>query len=264
MNPLDSLPDEDHPIEMGDDGETPDVYLSHAEVMNLLEHGEIIKQHGIMSDSSNYTFLITLQHEEATLPAIYKPRRGERPLWDFPDGTLCLRERAAFLTSQVLGWDVVPPTVLREGFLGMGSMQFYVDHDPELHYFRLDDRFLPQLMRLCLFDVLVNNAERKGGHCIVDAGGHLWGIDHGITFNEEPKLRTVIWDFTGQPIPTELLDDVRQLCALLEQPSDYQTALEALLDKRERHAFRQRIHQVLQEGLFPLPSDRQNYPWPPI
>lgn len=95
-------------------------------------------------------------------------------------------------------------------------------------------------------------------------GGHLWGIDHGITFNEEPKLRTVIWDFTGQPIPTELLDDVRQLCALLEQPSDYQTALEALLDKRERHAFRQRIHQVLQEGLFPLPSDRQNYPWPPI
>jgi hypothetical protein len=247
-----------------DDGETPDVYLSHAEVMNLLEHGEIIKQHGIMSDSSNYTFLITLQHEEATLPAIYKPRRGERPLWDFPDGTLCLRERAAFLTSQVSGWDVVPPTVLREGFLGMGSMQFYVDHDPELHYFRLDDRFLPQLMRLCLFDVLVNNADRKGGHCIVDAGGHLWGIDHGITFNEEPKLRTVIWDFTGQPIPTELLDDVRQLCALLEQPSDYQTALEALLDKRERHAFRQRIHQVLQEGLFPLPSDRQNYPWPPI
>ena len=256
-DPLLSEPDESK-------NKREDVYLAHDDVMNILEHGEIIQQHGIMGDSSNYTFLVTLQYEAATLPAIYKPRRGERPLWDFPNGTLCQRERASYLTSQALGWDIVPPTVLKEGFLGLGSLQFYVDHDPDMHYFRFDESLLPQLMRVCVFDILVNNADRKGGHCIVDSGGHVWGIDHGITFNEEPKLRTVIWDFTAQSIPSDLLKDVRKLCDQLEQPSDYRAELEQLIDKRELRAFRQRIDEVLKEGLFPLPSDRQNYPWPPI
>jgi uncharacterized repeat protein (TIGR03843 family) len=239
--------------------------ITSAQALAVLERGTVEEEVGLLRYSSNYTFLITLCLEDTELSAVYKPRRGERPLWDFPEGTLCQRELAAYLTSEALGWEVVPPTVLREGSRGVGSMQFFVSHDPEQHYFTLDETHAPQLMKLSLFDVLVNNADRKGGHCLLDATGHIWGIDHGITFNAQHKLRTVIWDYAGQPIPAPLLSDVQQLAALLDDPaSAYRRQFDALLAPDELSAFRARIRRVLKTRLYPQPGPGPSYPWPPV
>src|SRR5690606_500174 len=149
--------------------------------------------------------------------AVYKPQRGERPLWDFPQGTLCRREQAAFLISEALDWHIVPPTVLREAQHGLGSVQLYIDHDPARHYFTIeaDEALRPQRQRIALLDVLINNANRKAGHGLIQETeeprevARLWGIDHGICFHVEPKLRTVIWEFGGTPIPEALKSDLR-------------------------------------------------------
>ena len=184
------------------------VSLNIETVYEVLDEGEMETNHGMLHYSSNYTFLVTMKKDDLCIPAVYKPRKGERPLWDFPDGTLCQRERASYLTSEALGWSIVPPTALREGAHGIGSVQFYIDHDPNINYFSLDENFAPQLARISVFDVLVNNADRKGGHILLDGQGQLWGIDHGISFNEDHKLRTVVWDFAGQTIPQPFMDDV--------------------------------------------------------
>lgn len=239
--------------------------LTSERLLEVLRNGTIIEEYGVMRWSSNYTFLLSLAHEDIETMVVYKPQRGERPLWDFPDGTLCYREVAAFETSRTLGWDVVPPTVLRDGPHGLGSIQFYIEHDPETNYFSFNESFYPQLRRIAAFDHLVNNADRKGGHCLVDAEGHLWGIDHGITFNIEHKLRTVIWDFAGQPIPAELLDDIQNLCALLDDPtSEYRKQLTELLSPQEITAFQRRVQHLLQTQHYPLPGRGPNYPWPPV
>lgn len=234
--------------------------------LEVLEQGQIETEHGLMRYSSNYTFLVTVKLADVALMAIYKPQRGERPLWDFPDGTLCYRERAAFLTSQELGWDLVPPTALRDGPRGLGSLQFFVDHDPQMNYFTFDADLIPQLRVMALFDYVVNNADRKGGHCLLDAQGHLWGIDHGITFHALPKLRTVIWDFAGQPIPDQLLADLDTLCGKLADPQHpYQRRLSDLLSRAEIDAFHARIRKVLRACIFPEPGHSgPNYPWPPV
>src|SRR5215510_4087159 len=176
----------------------------------LLMQGTMREESGMLRWSSNCTFLVSVADHEYKSMAVYKPQRGERPLWDFPDGTLCLREVAAFVVSDALGWQVVPPTVLRDGTRGIGSVQIYVQNNPDQNYFSLDETFMDQLRRFAAFDYLINNADRKGGHCLVGPGNHLWGIDHGIGFHTAPKLRTVIWDFAGQPIPAELLEDVHR------------------------------------------------------
>ena len=240
--------------------------VSIERVLEILERGALENEHGLMRWSSNYTFLVSVKEGDEELMAVYKPRRGERPLWDFPDGTLCQRERAAFLTSHQLGWQIVPPTVLREGPRGIGSVQFYVDHDPEMNYFSFDETLLPQAARICAFDVMVNNADRKGGHVLVDSQGHVWGIDHGITFNSAPKLRTVIWEFAGQPIPTDLLDDMQNLSAELENAdSAYYQALTELLTEREIAMFKSRTRHLLKTRKFPQPGPNgPNYPWPPV
>ena len=238
--------------------------LAAGQVLDILERGAFAEESGLLRWSSNYTFLVTICLDDVELSAIYKPRRGERPLWDFPDGTLCLRERAAWITSEALGWGLVPPTVLREGPRGTGSLQFFVPHDPEQHYFTLDETFAPQLIRLSLFDVVANNADRKGGHCLIDETGRLWGIDHGLTFNAEHKLRTVIWDFAGQPIPAPLLDDLAALEASIAAASPYQQELATLLDDGEIAALKARIRRLLKTGVFPRPGPGQNYPWPPV
>jgi uncharacterized repeat protein (TIGR03843 family) len=178
-------------------------------VTSLLERGEV-ELKGRMPWSSNATFLVGVCHEGAESDAIYKPRRGERPLWDFPGG-LYRREVAAYRLSVALGWDVVPETVLREDApLGEGSLQRFVDADFSEHYFTLLEReeLHPQLKRMAVFDLLANNADRKGGHCLLTEDQHVWGIDHGVCFHDEPKLRTVIWDFAGEPIPDDLMDAV--------------------------------------------------------
>jgi hypothetical protein len=193
---------------------------------------------------------------------VYKPQRGERPLWDFPDGTLCLREYGAFVVSQALGWELVPPTVLREGPYGLGSIQLYVDADPEEHFFYLRDLFPDEFMRVALFDVLVNNADRKGGHCLRDRFGHVWCIDHGLTFNSQPKLRTVIWDYAGQRIPRKLLHDLHEFKEQLANANEVSSSLERLLSAREMQMLQRRLDALLESGCFPHPGPGRNVPWP--
>lgn len=246
------------------DGETP-TPITIERVLDVLQRGSIQAEHGMLRWSSNYTYLVSICHEDVTVSAIYKPRKGERPLWDFPDGTLCLRERASFLTSQVLDWQIVPPTVLREGARGLGSFQFFIEHNPEVNYFSFDAALKPQLMRMALFDVLANNTDRKGGHCLLDEQGHVWGIDHGLTFHVQHKLRTVIWDFAGRPIPDDLLADVEALCsALTDAGGAYRKALSELLATAEINAFDARLRRLLRSRKYPVPGSGPNYPWPPV
>ena len=179
-----------------------------ADILHLLEKADINIE-GLVPWGSNYTFLVSICRETVAAQGIYKPRRGERPLWDFPAGTLCHRERAAFLVSQTIGWDIVPPTVLRQGPQGYGSLQYFIDHDPDQHYFTLKGQFEEQTQKIVLFDILINNADRKGGHVILDRQNQLWAIDHGICFHVDHKLRTVIWDFAGTLIPSKLLQDMQ-------------------------------------------------------
>lgn len=253
------------PSDKPDHDNSQAVSLTMDEVVAVLTEGAMAATHGMMRYSSNYTFLVSVEKDAYQIPAIYKPQKGERPLWDFPTGTLYMRERASYLTSAQLGWSVVPPTVVREGEHGVGSVQFFIEHDPEKHYFTFDERVAPQLARLCLFDVLVNNADRKGGHCLLDASGQLWGIDHGITFNEDHKLRTVIWDFAGQPIPQILIDDVQRLCSDLQTADNpFRCQLNTLLSPREIEAFQRRIDRVLNTKTFPTPGPGPNYPWPAV
>ncbi len=241
------------------------VPLSLDRVQEVLEQGELDTEHGILRWSSNYAFLVTIRLDNDEVNAVYKPQRGERPLWDFPDGTLCYRETAAFLTSRQLCWDLVPPTVLREGPRGLGSFQYFIEHDPQVNYFSFDETMFPQLKRMALFDYLINNADRKGGHCLVDYQGHLWGIDHGIAFNAVHKLRTVIWDFAGQPISEALLNDVSRLCGIFDDSSvPFTQQMQKLLSASEIRALQNRMRHVLKQRRYPLPGPGPNYPWPPV
>jgi hypothetical protein len=253
-----------------DQGNQPDEQLPATEasierVIALLMNGSMEIQ-GLMPDSSNYTFLTSIADDDLQGLAIYKPRRGERPLWDFPRGTLCQRETAAYVMSQALGWAVVPPTVLRDApEYGLGSVQLFIDADPQAHYFTLrgsdDDAF----RRIAAFDLIVNNADRKGGHILKDRDGHLWGIDHGITFHTDPKLRTVIWEFAGEAIPAALLADIRRVGEQLERSSDgLAEVLRELLAKAEIDALRRRIERILKRGRYPEPTGGRSMPWPPI
>jgi len=257
----DHTPSPEDPIPIDNDD---NLAITVERVVEVLEKGDVSTEHGAIQWSSNYTFLTSVCHDDIDIMAVYKPKRGERPLWDFPDGTLCNRERAAYLTSEALEWRIVPPTILRDGPRGYGSFQFYIDHDPNFTYFNFDESFLPQLMRLSVFDYLVNNADRKGGHCIVDAQEHVWGIDHGITFHSSNKLRTVIWNFSGEIIPDMLLQDVTKLCTLLQADSPFRRELESLLHPAEVKAFMRRIDRTLESKTFPVPGPGPNYPWPPV
>lgn len=189
---------------------------------------------------------------------VYKPHRGERPLWDFPDG-LYRREVGAYHLARAIGWDLVPPTVERDGPFGVGSVQWFVEADFEQHYFTLleDPVHHPQLRRMCAFDLVANSTDRKGGHVLVDDDGHLWGIDNGLCLHAEFKVRTVIWDFADEPLPGELADD---LAAFVEAP--LVPELVDLLDPFERDALCARANALLAEGRFPTDPTGRRYPWP--
>jgi hypothetical protein len=241
------------------------IELDYDAVLESLRSGEILEEHGLMRWGSNYTFLVSVRDEKHDFMAIYKPRMGERPLWDFPDGTLCQRETASFVLSEMLGWHIVPPTVLREAPRGAGSIQVFINHDPQRHFFTFDETHIPQIQRMALFDVLVNNADRKGGHCLLDETERVWGIDHGLTFHPAPKLRTVIWDYAGEPIPDELLTDLRMLCTKLDDDKHpQQQQFSELLNAAELRALSRRIDQLLQTGVYPMPGPGPNRPWPAI
>lgn len=215
---------------------------------------------------SNYTFLVEVTKEENTIPAVYKPTRGERPLWDFPVASLARRETAAYLVSQALGWQLVPPTVYRQELpLGPGSLQAFIDHDPEYHYFSFSPQDRQRLRPAALFDLLVNNADRKGSHILVDNDNHLWLIDHGICFHVEDKLRTVIWDFAGEAFPSSLSADLAAFSQKLQPSAELEAALSALLSQKEIRALHARAIRLLKSNRYPNPDpDERSYPWPPI
>jgi uncharacterized repeat protein (TIGR03843 family) len=231
-------------------------------VVTILAEGEIAVE-GRFLWGSNFTFLARLHHSAGEILAVYKPQRGERPLWDFPDGTLAAREVAAWQTSEHLGWRLVPPTVLRpEGPLGPGSLQAYLDLDPEHHYFTFDEAEKQQLRPAALFDVLVNNADRKGGHILIDRQNHVWLIDHGVCFHHEDKLRTVIWDFAGEPVPDALLESVDRFGGELAAGDGARALFGTLLAPEEVEALRARAAWIVDSGVFPLPGEDRPYPWP--
>ena len=214
--------------------------------------------------SSNYVYLARLCVGDQPFAAVYKPEAGEAPLWDFPTGRLYRREVAAYRLSRLLGWNAVPPTVARDGPHGIGSVQLYVEHDQEAHFFALRDsgNYVDQLQRFAVFDYLANNADRKGGHCLLDDEGRIWGIDHGLCFHTEYKMRTVIWDWAEDPIPEQLLDDVETAMQKLEDREDDAKALFEVLELDEVGAMIARASSLLQTRTFPLPGPHRSYPWP--
>lgn len=226
--------------------------------LELLTSGEV-EILGRMPYSSNATFLVDIEHDELRAQGIYKPLRGESPLWDFPDG-LYQREIAAFVTSEALGWDLVPPTIERELVHGVGSLQLFMPCIFEEHYFTLreeTDRYDDEFRAICAFDVVINNTDRKAGHCILGTDDKIWAIDHGVAFHHEFKLRTVIWDFVGEPLADERCDD---LWRFIDDPP---TALEELLSPFEREAMRTRATALGTARAFPRDdTGGRRFPWP--
>ncbi|MGH9273599.1 MAG: SCO1664 family protein [Acidimicrobiales bacterium] len=223
----------------------------------LIDHGEV-EVLGRMPWSSNATYLCEVRCGDDVHRAIYKPRRGERPLWDFPSG-LDHREVAAYELSHALGWDLVPYTVLREGPLGMGSLQAFVDADFEQHYFTLyeaEDHH-DALKAMCAFDLIGNNTDRKSGHVLLGLDGRIRGIDHGLMFHHEFKLRTVIWEFGGEAIPDRILSAASTLV-----DGGLPDRLAALLDPFERDAVVTRARALVDAGCFPIDETGRRYPWP--
>ena len=231
--------------------------------LDLLLTGELDVT-GQFTWGSNFTFLTKVRGQGRELDAVYKPQRGERLLWDFPAETLAGREVAAFLVSEALGWDLVPPTVFRpDGPLGPGSLQVHVTHDPEQHYFTFALETRERLRQVALFDLLVNNADRKGGHILLGDQAKLWLIDHGISFHAEPKLRTVVWDFVGEEFPAGLLLDLERLEKQLKSTTGLRKELAAYLSHEELAALSARLAQLLAEHRFPAPPEGvRATPWP--
>lgn len=214
--------------------------------------------------SSNYVYIARLCHGPLQLAAVYKPESGEMPLWDFPTGKLYRREVAAYRLSRFLGWNFVPPTVERDGPHGPGSVQLFIDHDPESHFFtqREDSRFVPQLLRMVVFDYVANNADRKGGHCLLDEQGQIWGIDHGLCFHTQYKMRTVMWDWAEDPIPDELLEELDVAARAIANNATEAQPFLALVEADEVAALLQRAKKLLTSRRFPAPGPHRSYPWP--
>jgi uncharacterized repeat protein (TIGR03843 family) len=226
--------------------------------LDLLARGTLAVK-GRLPWSSNATFLVEAALDGTKALAVYKPQRGERPLWDFPPG-LFRRELAAYHLSEALGWGLVPLTVRREaGPYGEGSLQLFVHADFEQHYFTLREEpaHRERLQRICAFDVVANNADRKGGHCLLAPDGAIYAIDNALTFHAEPRLRTVIWDFGGEPVPAGLRADLRRFAA-----GRLPGSLAELLDAAERRALRARARALADHGCFPENPGGRSVPWP--
>ena len=224
---------------------------------DLLARGAIAPR-GRLPGSSNVTLLCELTLDGQRCFAVYKPARGERPLWDFPPG-LFKREIAAWEFSEALGWGLVPRTIRRDGPLGEGALQRFIEADFEQHYFTLreDGAHHAQLRRICAFDLVTNNADRKSGHCLLAPDGTIYGIDNGLCFHVEPKLRTVIWDFAGEPIPEAIVEDLSRLLG-----NGLPSRLTRLLEPEERQALLARMRALVAAGSFPEDEMGYRYPWP--
>ena len=232
---------------------------SEEESLAILKSGDITASK-LVPWGSNYTFAVGLETPDGRdMLAIYKPRSGESPLYDFPDGTLFKREVASYLLSRRLGWNLVPPTVIRSGPHGVGSLQLYIEPEPdgpELRHFW--GQHHPEVERLILFDHITNNADRKIGHCLRDADGKVWGIDHGLTFNHVPKLRTVLWQLVGEQISPALLADLSRVCV---ETDEIRGEFARLLSRAEIDALFARIERFLMERRYPPLNPRRNIPY---
>ncbi len=234
-------------------------------VLRLLSEG-VMEVHDLIPWSSNATLLVTVRDSDYAVLAVYKPQRGERPLWDFAYGTLGRREVAAYLVAEALGWGLVPPTVLRHGPHGSGSVQLFIQAEEESNFFTIqhDPRFLDDLKRLAAFDLITNNADRKAGHCLVDQNGRLWAIDNALSFHVEPKLRTVIWDYAGAPLPAEVMADLRALGEMLATATPLTEALIRLLSAEEVAVLKHRVASLIRARRYPDPGPWRSVPWPLI
>ena len=232
--------------------------MDHAARLEVLRTAELDIE-GRMPWSSNATYLVNLLVDGAVAgQAIYKPLRGERPLWDFEPG-LHRRELAAYHLSQAMGLELVPPTVVRDGPLGEGSVQWFVEADHQQHYFTIHesrDDLHPVLARIAVFDLIANNTDRKSGHVLIDGDDHIWGIDHGLCFAADFKLRTVVWEFGG----TDIDDDLVQAAERLSDTVPLDVA--ALLSDDEVEALRERAAWVAEHRVLPVDNTGRRYPWP--
>ncbi|MFI2643566.1 SCO1664 family protein [Streptomyces sp. NPDC018610] len=266
-------------------GVTPD-----SAAAELLAHGELTVR-GRIREASNAALFCTVAHDGREASCVYKPVAGERPLWDFPDGTLAGREVAAYEVSEATGWHLVPPTVLREGPYGEGMVQLWIDASPEAELLALVDAEEPgpgwkaigfaevdegrtallvhaddeRLRRLAVLDAVLNNADRKGGHLLPTADGRLYGIDHGVTFNVEDKLRTLLWGWAGEPLPAEAVGVLKGLRDALAEGGALAARLAGLITPAETDATRARVEALLASGVHPEPGGEwPAIPWPPV
>lgn len=242
-----------------------DATRGKSDILEILAGGKITIA-GQFMQSSNYTFLADVASGKNVIRAVYKPQKGETPLWDFPAGTLCLREVAAFLVNEQLGWDLVPPTVFRgKAPLGMGALQYFVAHDPQQHFFSFDEKTKQRLMTSVLFDLIINNADRKAGHILLDDADHIWLIDHGTCFHQEFKYRTVVWDFAGQAIPPGFVQEMRVFSQKMNEDTRFLKNLSRFISPAEIRAMQTRLRILIQLSIFPFPDEnRRTIPWPPI
>jgi len=239
-----------------------DELIDRARQLHVLTCGEV-EIEGRMPWSSNATFLVrvcasSVGGKTSQGQAIYKPLRGERPLWDFDPG-LYRREVAAYLLSEAMGFDLVPPTLVREGPLGEGSLQWFVDADHQEHYFTILEKradLHDQLRKMCVLDIVANNTDRKSGHCLLGRDDQIWGIDHGLCFAADFKLRTVIWEFGGEPIPDSVVAPLERLVDRVP------LGIASLLSDEETMAIQERAEWLLQRGELPIDETGRRYPWP--
>ena len=238
--------------------------LSRQEIENRLANWSI-NGIGLHPGGSNYVFVVRLAEDDEEIFGIYKPAAGERPLRDFPYGTLHNREWAAYILADALGWPAVPPTVVRDGPHGVGSVQLFIDADFTKHYFNLRDERLDDYIPVAMFDVLINNADRKGGACLLDGDDHIWAVDHGLTFNPMARRRTVMFEFNGTPYPEELLKSVENLMRTIDDAgSDLRDKLSGALDEPEIDSLIRRGREMIESRTFPHLDPDWNVPWPMI
>jgi uncharacterized repeat protein (TIGR03843 family) len=240
----------------------PGPALDRSAALELLGQGEIDVQ-GRLIDASNATLYCAVSRDGVEATCVYKPIAGERPLWDFPDGTLGLREVAAFAVSDAIGWDLVPPTVLREGPFGPGMCQLWIDVDETVDLAELVRSNHTDLRRMCVLDAVINNADRKGGHLLPTLDGRIYGVDHGVCFCTDEKLRTVLWQWRGRQIPADIIQALTDLRANLD--GDLGATLADLLDPDELRMTRRRVDRLIRTKRYPQPSgDWPAVPWPPF
>ncbi|WNM34120.1 SCO1664 family protein [Streptomyces sp. Li-HN-5-11] len=261
-----------------------------APAAELLARGELTVR-GRIRDASNAALFCTVAHDGQEASCVYKPVAGERPLWDFPDGTLAEREVAAYEVSEATGWGLVPPTVLRDGPYGEGMVQLWIEASPEAELLALVDAEEPgpgwkaigfaevgegrtallvhaddeRLRRMAVLDAVINNADRKGGHLLPTSDGRLYGIDHGVTFHVDDKLRTLLWGWAGEPLPAQALDVLKALKDALGDGGALAARLAGLITPAETDATRARVEALLASGRHPEPGGEwPAIPWPPV